>query len=100
MDDNVAQAIRTFRIISQTFEPRNVVLNLDELSEMEIRPNVGASCRRLVYTPKRRFWKTKPWKRATSCLPNEDFRWPNETFDESFRTTFQVCEYSIWANIH
>jgi hypothetical protein len=28
------------------FEPRNVVLNLDEFSEMEIRPNLGASCRR------------------------------------------------------
>ena len=33
------------------------------------------------------------------CYPNEDFRWRpgNETFDESFRHTFQGCEYSIWA---
>ncbi len=29
------------------FEPRNVVLNIDEFSEMEIRPNLGVSCRRL-----------------------------------------------------
>jgi hypothetical protein len=28
-------------------EPHFVVLNLDEFSEMEIRPNLGVSCRRL-----------------------------------------------------
>ena len=50
MDDKVAQAIRTFRQIRQMFEPRNVVLNIDEFSEMEIRPKIGVSCLRLNYT--------------------------------------------------
>jgi hypothetical protein len=29
------------------FEPRMVVLKIDEFSEMEIRPKIGVSCRRL-----------------------------------------------------
>ena len=32
------------------------------------------------------------------CSPNEDFRWLNETFDESCRSTFQGCEHSIWEH--
>ncbi len=34
-----------FRPIRPIFEPRNVVLNIDEFSEMEIRPKIGVSCR-------------------------------------------------------
>jgi len=37
-----------FRQIRQMFEPRNVVLNIDEFAEMEIRPKIGMSCRRLI----------------------------------------------------
>jgi hypothetical protein len=32
------------------FEPRTVVLKIDEFSEMEIRPKIGVSCRRLHQT--------------------------------------------------
>jgi hypothetical protein len=41
--------MRTFRRIRQMFEPRIVVLSIDEFSEMEIRPTLGVSCRRLIY---------------------------------------------------
>jgi hypothetical protein len=34
--------------IRQMFEPRDVVLNIDEFAEMEIRPKMEMSCRRLV----------------------------------------------------
>ena len=36
-----------FGQIRQMFEPRNVVLNIDEFAQMEIRPKIGASCLRL-----------------------------------------------------
>ncbi len=36
-----------FRRIRQMVKPRNVVLNIVEFSEMEIRPKLGVSCRRL-----------------------------------------------------
>ena len=38
-------------------------------------------------------WATKHWKASRKlCLPNEDFRWLNEPFDESFRHAFQEPE--------
>jgi hypothetical protein len=52
----------------------------------KIRPNLGASCRRLNH--------------RSLCLPNEDFGRMNETFEESFRITFPGYEYSIWLLAH
>ena len=57
------------------FEPRNVVLNLDEFAEMEICPNLTPS-----------LWP-----------PNEDFGSLNKALRVRFRSTFQGCEYSFWA---
>jgi hypothetical protein len=34
---------------------------------------------------------------AILCSPNEDFGRLNEPIDETFRSTFQGCEYLIWA---
>jgi len=47
-----------FRRIRQYLEQHFVVQTFDEFSEMEIRPNLGVSCRRLRYT-----------------RPNEDVGW-------------------------
>jgi hypothetical protein len=47
-----------FRRIRQMFEPHFVVLKIDEFSEMEIRPKIGVSCRRLVVL---RFSCMSPW---------------------------------------
>ena len=35
---------------------------------------------------------------TTLCSPNEDFGRPNQHFRVRFRSTFQGCEYRIWAS--
>ncbi len=42
-------------------------------------------------------WFHREFSQVTLCSPNEDFGRSNEHLDEFLRSTFQGCEYRIWA---
>jgi hypothetical protein len=42
-------------------------------------------------------FRSKPMLWHVYAPPNEDFGRPSQHFRSHFRSTFQGCEYSIWA---